>query len=309
MGLKILPIFQEHNHKLSVVPRTEFASERELQRLVESNLEEVFGCRFVATEFHTGSVHSGRIDTLALSEDGNPVIIEYKKVENSSVVTQGLFYLDWIKDHKGDFQLAVQSALGEVSVDWSHIRVICIAPSFDRYSLHAVKHMGSGLELWQYHRYTNGVLEIEEVYKGAEPQRAKESKSLKRNVEASELAEAKNVYSYEDHLSKADAETKVLVNALTEFIAGLDDSIAEVPQKFYIAYKLAKNLACVEVHRKKVVAFLNLEYSTQMPHIARDVSNIGHYGTGKLEVSVSKAEDLEDAFDLIRSSYLASGGN
>mgnify|MGYP000299437731 CR=1 FL=1 len=304
-----MPLLQEDSGKLSVISRIEFATERELQRLIESNLEEVFGCNFVATEFSTGNVHSGRIDTLALSEDRNPVIIEYKKVENSNLVTQGLFYLDWIKDHKGDFELTVQRTLGDVEVDWSHIRVICIAPSFDKYSLHAVKHMGTGLELWQYHRYANGVLEIEEIFRGSEPQRNKDQKPTKKLSDNQEVQDAKPTYSYEDHLAKADENTKYLVNSLTEYIASLDDSIAEVPQKFYIAYKLAKNLACVEVHRKKVVAFLNLTYVRGMPTIARDVSNIGHYGTGKLEVTVTTNADLETAFQLIKESYLASGGN
>jgi predicted transport protein len=303
-----VPILQESNGKLSVVARTEFATERELQRLIETNLDEVFGCRFIATEFSTGNVHSGRIDTLAISEDGNPVIIEYKKVENSNLVTQGLFYLDWIKDHKGDFQLAAEKTLGQVEVDWSHIRVICIAPGFDRYSLHAVRHMGAELELWQYHRYANGVLEIEEIYRGSESRAIRESKPSRAKKAASANA-AVSDYTYDFHAAKAEPQTQELLRALTDFISSLDDAIAEVPQKFYIAYKLAKNLACVEVHRKKVVAFLNLTYSSSMPAIARDVSNIGHYGTGKLEVTVSSPADVDAAFELIRASYLASGGN
>ena len=70
-------------------------------------------CRLVATEFSTGAQHAGRIDTLALSEDNNPVIIEYKNVESSDLITQSLFYLAWIHDHKGDFEIAAQVALSE----------------------------------------------------------------------------------------------------------------------------------------------------------------------------------------------------
>ena len=55
-----------------------------------------FKCRLVAMEFSTGAQHAGRIDTLALSEDNNPVIIEYKTVESSDLITQSLFYLAWI---------------------------------------------------------------------------------------------------------------------------------------------------------------------------------------------------------------------
>jgi len=49
--------------------------------------------KIVASEFSTGNLHAGRIDTLALSEDHNPVIIEYKKVASSELINQSLYYL------------------------------------------------------------------------------------------------------------------------------------------------------------------------------------------------------------------------
>jgi RecB family endonuclease NucS len=108
-----MPLFEVSGQSLSTVEQTNFVVEKELQTLTEKNLEKVFNCRFVATEFSTGSLHAGRIDTLALSEDHNPVIIEYKKVESSELITQSLYYLHWIQDHKGDFEIAVQRALGK----------------------------------------------------------------------------------------------------------------------------------------------------------------------------------------------------
>src|SRR5256712_13161243 len=107
-----MPIFQISNQELVPVEQTNFGSEKELQCLAEANLGPVFNCRFVASEFSTGAQHAGRIDTLALSEDNNPVIIEYKKVESSELINQSLFYLSWINDHRGDFHLAVQKSLG-----------------------------------------------------------------------------------------------------------------------------------------------------------------------------------------------------
>lgn len=304
-----MPILEEiPGGTLKTVPLINFTSEKELQNLIEVNLEEVFGCRFIATEFSTGSVHSGRIDTLALSEDGNPVIVEYKKVENSNLVNQGLFYLDWIKDHKGDFELAVQRALGDVSVDWSHVRVICLAPSFDKYSLHAVNHIDSGLELWRYHRYQNKVLEIEEVFRASDSKRARETKAG-QNLTSLIKASDKDDYNFTQHLNRASPETEGLVLAFSEFMSNLDDSIAEVPQKLYVAYKLAKNIACLEVHKKKITIFLSMDYEAGMPQFARDVSNIGHYGTGDLEISVSSFDELEMAKPFIEQSYRKAGGN
>ena len=83
-----MPLFAiSTKNALESVEQTNFDTERELQRLVEGNLGALFRCQFVATEFPTGTQHGGRIDTLALSEDNNPVIIEYKKVPSSELVT------------------------------------------------------------------------------------------------------------------------------------------------------------------------------------------------------------------------------
>src|SRR5690349_9620627 len=100
------------------------AKEKGLQGLVEANLEPLFGARFVATEFSTGQKHRGRIDTLGLDQDGSPVIIEYKLTSNDNVINQGLFYLDWLMDHRGDFELAARAVLGDVEVVWDAPRVI-----------------------------------------------------------------------------------------------------------------------------------------------------------------------------------------
>lgn len=77
-----MPLFTMSQAVLHPIAQTKFPSEKVLQHLIEGNLQAVFNCQFVATKFQTGSEHGGRIDTLALSEDNNPVIIEYKIVES-----------------------------------------------------------------------------------------------------------------------------------------------------------------------------------------------------------------------------------
>lgn len=106
-----MPLFEILGNKMSAIEKINFKVEKELQGIVEKNLETISNCRFIASEFATGAQHAGRIDTLALFEDKNPVIIEYKKVESSELINQSLFYLSWIQDHKGDFEIAVQKIL------------------------------------------------------------------------------------------------------------------------------------------------------------------------------------------------------
>ena len=80
-----MPLFEITQQVLKSVSQTNVDTEKQLQSLIEENLQVVFNSRFVASEFSTGAVHAGRIDTLALSEDNNPVLIEYKKIESNEI--------------------------------------------------------------------------------------------------------------------------------------------------------------------------------------------------------------------------------
>ena len=287
-----------------MLSRLDFAKERDLQHLIENNLEEVFGCQFIATEFKTGAVHGGRIDTLALSEDKNPVIIEYKKVQDSNLINQGLYYLDWIKDHKGDFEKAAREKLGTAEVDWSHVRVICIAPDYDKFALHAVKQMGEGIELWQYHLHDKGILELSEVYRSNLVPKTKKPNS---GIPPKENERVQ--HRLEPLLKTATPKTRKMYEELDEYILGLNEAIFAVPLKLYVAYKFAKNIACVEIQSQKLIITLNTNYRDGLPKFARDVSKIGHWGTGNLELQVKTQEELELALPIIRETYLSQGGD
>lgn len=118
------------------------AVEKSLQLQLEAHLETFLGVRFLATEYSTGKTHGGRIDTLGLDENGCPVIIEYKRSLNENVINQGLFYLDWLMDHKAEFTLMVMERFDKEtsqSIEWSSPRLLCIAGDFTKYDEHAVQ--------------------------------------------------------------------------------------------------------------------------------------------------------------------------
>jgi len=234
-----MPLFHQDNQKLKIVKQKQFSKEKDLQHLIESNLDIIFNCRFVASEFFTGQVHSGRIDTLALSEDNNPVIIEYKVVESSDLINQSLFYLSWIKDHKGDFKVECNRTLGNVDVDWNDVRMICIAPGYKKYDLHAVQVMGANIELWEYRLYEDGAFVLEEVLKRSDVKvavaaSAKPTLTITGKKVAAQKAP---IYSIDEHFYKGNNKIKELYKALQDFILDIDESVEEVPKKLYIAYK------------------------------------------------------------------------
>jgi len=313
-----MAIFEIDKGKARRVRLSEFKLEKDLQQLVENNLETIFNCRLIATEFSTGNIHSGRIDTLAISEDNNPVIIEYKKVASSDLINQSLYYLHWIRDHKGDFQIAANRTLGkEVEVDWSDIRVICLAPEYKKYDLHAVQVMGANIELWQYKTYDNGILNIEEVYKRTTSTSHQDAVDINGKnpvmVEAGKkaaLTRKTATYTLEEHYENLDENILELFNAIRDYIVTIDSSIEEIPKKNYIAYKTSQNFACLQTYKKKLTLFLKLAANevSPMPKQGRDVSNIGHFGTGDFELIIKDLTDFEETKHLINEAYKNIGG-
>ena len=312
-----MPLFEISRNQLLSVEQTNFSLEKELQSLIEKNLETVFNCQFVASEFPTGSVHSGRIDTLALSEDLNPVIIEYKKIESSELINQSLYYLSWINDHRGDYEIAAQKALGNnIEIDWSDIRVICIAPNYKKYDLHAVQVMGANIELWSYRLFKNGSVYLEEVLqKSYSTSTQTKGTSDGKNpvmVEAGRKAamtRATASYTYDQHHEKKPEKIKQLAQLVQEYILGLDPAVEEIPKKYYVAYRISQNIACVEFQRQKLIIYLKLNPADfdELPKIARDVRQIGHYGTGDLEMTIKSIDDLELAKPFIEKAYQKVG--
>lgn len=313
-----MAIFEIDKGKARRVRLSEFKLEKDLQQLVENNLETIFNCRLIATEFSTGNIHSGRIDTLAISEDNNPVIIEYKKVASSDLINQSLYYLHWIRDHKGDFQIAANRTLGkDIEVDWSDIRVICLAPEYKKYDLHAVQVMGANIELWQYKTYDNGILNIEEVYKRTTSTTNQDTADISSKnpvmVEAGKkaaLTRKTATYTLEEHFENLDENILELFNTIRDYIVTIDSLIEETPKKNYIAYKTSQNFACLQTYKKKLTLFLKLDANevNPMPKQGRDVSEIGHFGTGDFELIIKDLADFEETKHLINEAYKNIGG-
>jgi predicted transport protein len=98
--------------------------------------------------------------------------------------------------------------------------------------------------------------------------------------------------------------------ALRAFMMALGDDVQETTLRFYIAFKRIKNFACVEFRPTtgKILIYVKVDPATVQLEagFTRDVSNVGHFGTGDLEITLSKAEDLEKAKPLVDLSYGAS---
>ncbi len=297
-----MPLFRTINKRVEQIKKIAFPSERALQDLFESNLEALLGVRFLASEFVTGEKHSGRIDTLGIDENDRPTIIEYKWREDENIMNQGLFYLDWLIDHKGDFEIAAQKQLGkDVQVTWDSPRLILIAQSFSKYDAYAVNRISENIELKTYRLYEDGLLVLEDFRTPADVEAIPE-KEQRGKVSKDER---KKVYSVEKLLEGKNSEIIELFHHLEKSIVGLGDNVEEAPVKLYVAFKTTRNFCEVEIQAKQLKISLDIPYEelNDPQKIGRDVSEVGHWGTGVTQVYLKMVNEIDYVMSLIRQSY------
>ena len=231
------------------------------------------------------------------------MIIEYKRATNENVINQGLFYLDWLLDHRAEFRLLVMDKLGEdVSgeIDWTAPRLLCIAGGFTRYDEHAVQQMNRNIELIRYRRFGETLLMLELVTEIS----AESAPSIAGTTDSS----ASNQKTISDTLAALDGSLQDLYQALRTHLMALGDDVQEKTLKFYVAFKRLRNFARVKVHPSKaaVSVYLNVnpDTITLEKGFTRDFRKVAW--AGDLEVTIRNWEDLERAKPLLQMSYEAS---
>ncbi|MGG0236541.1 DUF5655 domain-containing protein [Bacillus tropicus] len=300
-----IKIFRLNENNVEELVGQALAVEKSLQTIIERHLDTFLGIRFLASEYSTGKKHAGRIDTLGIDENNSPVIIEYKRSVNENVINQGLFYLDWLLDHKAEFELMVMRRFSEEvsnAIDWSSPRLLCIAGGFTKYDEHAVEQINRNIELYVYKHYEDGLLLLDLV-------NATTAQTVHINDDTTTLITNRNtkVKTVSDYLEQSNRQLIDRFEALKLYMLALGDDVQVKILKHYIAFKRIKNFACVEVHPQSDKILLYLKVDPKQVELqsgfTRDVSNIGHYGTGDLEVIITNDEDIEKAKHFINMSY------
>jgi len=294
-----MPLFKLQNNKAEKIEKRSVV-ERDIQRLIEENLTEILGIHFLETEFTT---NEGRIDTIGIDQNGSPVIIEYKRTQNDSVINQATWYLEWLLDHKEKFEKLVQAKKLEIEVDWSSPRVICVAESYNKFDLGLVKFLPFVIELLKYRLYDDLLsIDAENFQKGF---KLSGSKKLLSADDDRPVREYGKEYTANDLFRSGWKESRELYEQLREKIFELDTNIEEKFNKLYLSYKI-ENIFCEIIPQAKglwIHITMPVDKIKKNEIELHDVSQRGHWGTGETKFRIEKPEEMTMALDYISQSY------
>lgn len=236
-----MSIFILKQSKLTEVTEDSFKNEKEMQALVENNLEELFGLKFVASEFMPrGDL---RIDTLAFDpREKNFVIIEYKKGSSWAVMDQGFSYLSLLLDRKADFVLEMNknhsTKLAISDIAWETSRVIFVAPSFTTYQTGALGFQDVAFDLYKFQRHSGNIISLEQVQ--GKVSKAKLSEVQTMSEEARRVQREVKQFTVEDHFPLGREASKELFDEFTTRLLELDSRLSIHPVKTYIGISIGR---------------------------------------------------------------------
>lgn len=246
-----MKLFDIRNNKVEEVEQLSFKLERDIQNLIEPNVETFFGLKFVKSEF---SVDKYRIDTLCFNEETNSfVIIEYKKGNSYSVIDQGYTYLQLLLNHKSDFLLVLSHHFNKVmrfeEVDWSQSRILFVSPSFNSYQKDSVNFKDLPFELWEIKNYSNGTVVLNQHHSNSK-ESIESLSPITSNSVISQVTKEVKVYTIEEHLSKTTEKVVDKWNQINDRLSPLDD-IEIVPKRPYISVMYHGKTVCYFNFMKK----------------------------------------------------------
>lgn len=290
------------NNKL--LKQSNFKLEKDIQSFVEKHISNILGeeYEFVCTEFSVGNF---RIDTLAFNKETKSfILIEDKKVENKSLVDQGLTYLKLLKDRRADFILKYneikKTNYNINDIDISQSKVIFFSPYYNKYQIYSSDYQNIPFDLYKITKYEDDIVDIEKIEKTS---KEKFNNEIFKELTKEDKNEIK-VYTEEDHLAHASEALRETYEALKDKILELGDIDIDV-KKVYIAFKGRRNIVDIEVMQKKLIVFINAKKGTlnDPMNILSDISNIGHHGNGDYSFDIYKQEDIDMIIPFIRKSY------
>ena len=298
-------LYQLNKEKLTRVNENSFKLEKEIQKIVEENIFLLMSLQLVKSEL---TIKNRRIDTLAFDKQSNAfIIIEYKRDKNKSVIDQGVTYLNLMLENKADFVIEynerLKGNLKRDDVDWSQTRVVFVSTSFTENQILSTNFKDLGIELWEIKRFENNLISFNNIKKTTSAPSIKPLAKKDKAIQS--VASEIKAYTEEEHLEKGNESIRELYFEIKSASVQLDDDIEVSPRKLRMAFtKNGKKFCDIAIYNKQLKLWINLKKGklNDPKKLGRDVSNVGHWGSGDYEISITNNAEKEYTMSLVKQA-------
>lgn len=124
-------------------------------------------------------------------------------------------------------------------------------------------------------------------------------------------SDAVTEYTIDDHSNLLTANMRPVFEAFRKAVLALDPCVSEEFLKLYVAYKAETNFVDVVPQAKRLRLALNMRFSevNDPKGLCKDVTDIGRWGNGDVEVGLSNLDELPYVIGLVRQSLELQLGN
>ncbi len=119
-------------------------------------------------------------------------------------------------------------------------------------------------------------------------------------------------YTIGDHANLAEVSAmRPIFEVFRKEVLALDPVVTEEFLKQYVAYKAETNFVDVVPQARRLRLSLNMAFHElhDPKGLAKDVTNVGRWGNGDVEVGLSEAEELPYVMGLVRQAFEKQMGN
>jgi len=140
------------------------------------------------------------------------------------------------------------------------------------------------------------------VHIWASPSLPQDALDTYRKVKASQESK---VYTLADHGEYLQGTIGDLFDQLRKRILNLDSSVREDVKKLYIAYKTTTNFVDIVPQKNRLRLSLNMRFNEidDPKGLCKDITNLGRWGNGDVEIGLSSFAQLDDVMLLVRQSF------
>lgn len=107
------------------------------------------------------------------------------------------------------------------------------------------------------------------------------------------------------HYEHLQGDMLNLYNALEKRVLNLDASVRVEFKKLYIAFKVQTNFLDIVPQKKRLRLSLNIDYNsiTDPKGLCKDVSGLGRWGNGDVEVGLQDYSEIDDIMELVVQAF------